>query len=54
VLARDLIKEFVREEKRSNVQILALRKGTVSHMWPLKKSDKIKDDDEIYIRILKR
>jgi len=54
LLARDLIKEFVREEKRSSVQVLALRKGTISHMWPLKKSDKVKEDDEIYIRVLQR
>lgn len=52
--AGELIKQFIKPEYQKQVRAYSCNRDVVERrMWPLKKSDKIRPQDEVFIQVVK-
>lgn len=51
MLVSELIKRFIVKEQQDEVRIFVMRKGAMTHMWPLRRDNLVKVDDEVYIKV---
>jgi len=50
--AGEYVKKFIKPEYQKEVRVYSCRRGAIERrMWPLKRSDKISDDYEVFIKV---